>query len=115
MNARAVSADLRGCGRGFRTLAQTATLFFGQAAPHARFLIGTKRKFEAFVRYRTLSANTLRCVDLVERATRGPDGEEEFRCGVTTSRAVTPFLRVPIVGPDPGQRHVLFPLFEGRT
>jgi two-component sensor histidine kinase len=98
---------------GFGALAQAPALFFGEAAPYAGFLVGAERELETLRGHRTLSAHTTGGVDLVERATRSANRKEQFRSGVATSSAVTPLLRVPVVRPDPGQRHDLSP-FEGR-
>src|SRR5207253_3521545 len=84
-----VLADLGGCAL-FGALAQPPALLFGEATPDARLLVGADRELEALGGHRALAADTLRRVDLVQRAAGRPDREEELRRGVATGGAITP-------------------------
>src|SRR4051812_47536057 len=90
---------------GEPALAQLAALVFRGAAPHAGFLVGREREFETLTLYRTLLADRLGGVDLVDGETGGPDREEELRIGVATRGAIAPLVGVPIVRADPSESH----------
>ena len=101
--ASSADADL-GAGRG-PALADPTALLFGEAAPHAGFLVGRQRELEALTGDRALAAHALRRFDLVEGDAGGADREEQFGTRVPARGAVAPRLRVPVVRANPGQRH----------
>ena len=67
-------------------LAELAPLLLGGAAPDARLLVGGQGELEALVVHVARGADALRRLDLLERRTGGPDGEEDVGVGVTTCR-----------------------------
>ena len=118
----------RRCGAGVgRQLASAARCLASQplrslrrsssvsAAPDAGLLVGGERELEALAGDRALPRRSRLAASIWSSATPvRPDREEELGVVSRHAAAVAPRVVVPVVRPDPGQRHFGSP-FVGRT
>src|SRR3954451_4454902 len=94
-----------GAGPGVAPL-EGASLILGKATPDTRVLTGLERPGETFLDHRAASADCLCLLDLQNRGSGIPDGEEQLRVLVTANRAVPPihWLISPHLATGTGKR-----------
>src|SRR5262249_22854622 len=86
-------------------LAQLAAFLFGRAAPDARLLVGGERELETLVVHVAGGADSPGRLDLLEGGPGAADREEDVGVGIAARGATAPRVHVPVVGPDPSERH----------